>query len=55
MFDVGATTSLRGMSTPPTSDVDLFADDVVIDPYPVHAELREQGPVVHLPGTTSTR
>lgn len=37
------------MSTPPTSDVDLFADDVVIDPYPVHAELREQGPVVHLP------
>ncbi|MFI8093017.1 cytochrome P450 [Streptomyces sp. NPDC086080] len=37
------------MSTPPTSDVDLFADDVVLDPYPVHAELRERGPVVHLP------
>ncbi|MFF8576473.1 cytochrome P450 [Streptomyces sp. NPDC015408] len=37
------------MSTPPTSDVDLFADDVVLDPYPVYAELRERGPVVHLP------
>ncbi|MEV5459757.1 cytochrome P450 [Streptomyces cellulosae] len=37
------------MSTPPTSDVDLFADDVVLDPYPVFAGLREQGPVVHLP------
>ncbi|MDT0403436.1 MULTISPECIES: cytochrome P450 [Streptomyces] len=37
------------MSTPPTSDVDLFADDVVLDPYPAHAELRECGPVVHLP------
>ncbi|MGW2896648.1 cytochrome P450 [Streptomyces sp. NPDC001212] len=37
------------MSTPPTSDVDLFADEVVLDPCPVHAELREQGPVVHLP------
>ncbi|GAA0846493.1 cytochrome P450 [Streptosporangium amethystogenes subsp. fukuiense] len=37
------------MTTPPTSDVDLFADEVVLDPYPVYAELREQGPVVHLP------
>ncbi|MFD4971898.1 cytochrome P450 [Streptomyces sp. NPDC058424] len=37
------------MSTPPTSDVDLFADEVVLDPYPVYAELRERGPVVHLP------
>ncbi|MFE1260905.1 cytochrome P450 [Streptomyces albogriseolus] len=37
------------MSTPPTSDVDLFADDVVLDPYPVFTGLREQGPVVHLP------
>ncbi|GGV40351.1 cytochrome P450 [Streptomyces griseoflavus] len=37
------------MRTPPTSDVDLFADDVVLDPYPVYAELRERGPVVHLP------
>ncbi|MFD8453452.1 MULTISPECIES: cytochrome P450 [Streptomyces] len=37
------------MSTPPTSDVDLFADEVVLDPYPVYAGLRERGPVVHLP------
>ncbi|MFC8874324.1 cytochrome P450 [Streptomyces ardesiacus] len=37
------------MSTPPTFDVDLFADEVVLDPYPVYAELRERGPVVHLP------
>ncbi|EFE65402.1 cytochrome P450 hydroxylase [Streptomyces viridosporus ATCC 14672] len=36
------------MSTPPTSDIDLFADEVLLDPYPVYAELREQGPVVHL-------
>ncbi|MFA3875634.1 cytochrome P450 [Streptomyces sp. MMCC 100] len=35
-------------TTPPTSDVDLFADEVVLDPYPVYAELREQGPVVRL-------
>ncbi|WP_344043823.1 cytochrome P450 [Nocardioides panacihumi] len=37
------------MTTPPTSDVDLFADDVLIDPYPTYAALRELGPVVHLP------
>ncbi|WP_031509615.1 cytochrome P450 [Streptomyces megasporus] len=36
------------MATTPTSDIDLFADEVVLDPYPVYAELREQGPVVHL-------
>lgn len=46
---MGADTSLWGMSTPPTSDIDLFADEVVLDPYPVYAELRERGPVVHLP------
>ncbi|MER6111808.1 cytochrome P450 [Streptomyces hirsutus] len=36
------------MTPPPASDVDLFADDVLVDPYPVYAELRELGPVVHL-------
>ncbi|MFD6280204.1 cytochrome P450 [Streptomyces sp. NPDC060209] len=36
------------MSTPPTSGIDLFADEVLLDPYPVYAELREQGSVVHL-------
>ncbi|WP_406356888.1 cytochrome P450 [Streptomyces sp. NBC_01635] len=36
------------MTPPPASDVDLFADDVLVDPYPVYAELRELGPAVHL-------
>jgi cytochrome P450 len=33
----------------PTSDLDLFADEVLLDPYPYYAELRELGGVVHLP------
>lgn len=33
----------------PTSDIDLFADEVLLDPYPYYARLREQGGVVHLP------
>ncbi|MGW7298443.1 cytochrome P450 [Streptomyces sp. NPDC054829] len=37
------------MSTPPTSDLDLFADEVLLDPLPFHTELRETAPVVHLP------
>lgn len=37
------------MTPPPASDLDLFADEVLVDPYPVYAELRELGPVVHLP------
>ncbi|MFE7421666.1 cytochrome P450 [Rhodococcus sp. NPDC057529] len=36
-------------STPASSDTDLFADEVVIDPYPTYAELRDLGAVVHLP------
>lgn len=36
------------MTTPYASDIDLFADEVVLDPYPVYAELREQGSVVRL-------
>ncbi|MEE4492559.1 cytochrome P450 [Streptomyces sp. BE230] len=36
------------MTTPRASDIDLFADEVVLDPYPVYAELRDQGSVVHL-------
>src|SRR3954470_19300011 len=35
--------------TTPTSDIDLFADEVLLDPYPYFAELRELGAVVHLP------
>lgn len=36
------------MTTPPASGIDLFADEVLLDPYPVFAELRETGSVVHL-------
>ncbi|UDY23472.1 cytochrome P450 [Nocardioides sp. Kera G14] len=32
----------------PTSDLDLFADAVLTDPYPTYAALRALGPVVHL-------
>lgn len=35
--------------TAPTSDLDLFADDLLVDPYPAYTELRELGGVVHLP------
>jgi cytochrome P450 len=32
-----------------TSELDLFADEVLLDPYPHYAQLRELGAVVHLP------
>ncbi|MER7796774.1 cytochrome P450 [Microbacterium sp. NPDC096154] len=35
-------------NAPATSDVDLWADDILIDPYPTFAALRELGAVVHL-------
>ena len=35
------------MSTP-VSDIDFYSDEVIRDPYPVYAELREMGPVVYL-------
>ena len=34
--------------TVPTSGIDFFSDEVIMDPYPVYAELRELGPVVYL-------
>ena len=38
------------MSTEPvTDDLDLFDDDVLVDPYPTYARLRDLGAVVHLP------
>ncbi|SFI78909.1 MULTISPECIES: cytochrome P450 [Microbacterium] len=38
------------MSAPvAASDIDLFADDVLVDPYPTYTALREQAAVVHLP------
>ncbi len=36
-------------TSPATADIDLFADDVLIDPYPTFAALRDLGAVVHLP------
>jgi cytochrome P450 len=33
----------------PTSEIDLFADEVLVDPYPYYTRLRELGGVVHLP------
>lgn len=36
------------LTTAPHSDVDLFTDEALTDPYPLYAELRELGPVVHL-------
>jgi cytochrome P450 len=39
--------SLAG--APPIHDLDLFADEILIDPYPAYAELRELGGVVQLP------
>lgn len=35
-------------NTIPRSDVDLFCDEVMDDPYPVFRELRDAGPVVYL-------
>lgn len=32
-----------------TSDIDLFADEVLLDPYPAFSELREKAAVVYLP------
>ena len=32
----------------PTSDVDLFTDQALAEPYEIYRELRDLGPVVHL-------
>lgn len=36
-------------NSPATADIDLFADDILIDPYPTYATLRDLGAVVYLP------
>ena len=42
-------TGARPTGSPvPTSDVDPFSHEVLEDPLPMHTELREAGPVVHL-------
>ncbi|KAD3633008.1 cytochrome P450 [Arthrobacter yangruifuii] len=37
------------MTAPAESDVDLWDDAILADPYPVYTELRELAPVVYLP------
>jgi cytochrome P450 len=37
------------MTTPPSSNVDLFSDDALVDPYPIYREIRETAPLVYLP------
>ncbi|MEZ5376207.1 MAG: cytochrome P450 [Acidimicrobiales bacterium] len=37
------------MTSVPAIGVDLWSDDVLIDPYPTYAELRAQGPVLYDP------
>ncbi|QIV79981.1 cytochrome P450 [Mycolicibacterium frederiksbergense] len=36
------------MSTIPEFDVDIFSDEVLHDPYPTYAQMRELGPVIRL-------
>lgn len=33
----------------PSLDIDFYSDEVILDPYPIYAQLREMGPVVYLP------
>jgi cytochrome P450 len=42
------TTTLDAGTALPTSDADPFSHEVLEDPLPMHAALREAGPVVHL-------
>ncbi|MGO4491642.1 cytochrome P450, partial [Arthrobacter sp. 2YAF22_2] len=37
------------MAAPTESAIDIWDDNVLVDPYPTYAALREQGAVVHLP------
>ncbi|MFE4196083.1 cytochrome P450 [Paenarthrobacter sp. NPDC056912] len=37
------------MSTPTSSEIDIWDDAILVDPYPAYAALREQAGVVHLP------
>jgi len=37
------------MTAPLESDIDIWDDDILVDPYPTYAALREQAAVVHLP------
>ncbi|RKR30246.1 cytochrome P450 [Arthrobacter oryzae] len=37
------------MTAPTESDIDIWDDRILVDPYPTYASLREQAAVVHLP------
>jgi cytochrome P450 len=37
------------VAVPTTSDIDIWDDEILVDPYPTYAALREQAGVVHLP------
>jgi cytochrome P450 len=37
------------VTAPTESGIDIWDDDIVVDPYPTYAQLREQSGVVHLP------
>lgn len=37
------------MAAPAESPIDLFDDEILVDPYPAYTALREQGAVVHVP------
>jgi cytochrome P450 len=37
------------VTSPTESDIDIWDDDILVDPYPAYAALREQAGVVHLP------
>lgn len=37
------------LSTVPVEDVDLFSDEVLLEPYETYRRLRDEGAVVHLP------
>jgi cytochrome P450 len=39
-------------TAPATSDIDLWGDDVLVDPYPTFSALRNLGAVVHLPANS---
>lgn len=39
---------VQGCEGIPISEVDFYSDEMIRDPYPVYAELREMGPVVYL-------
>lgn len=36
-------------TTRPTRDIYLYADDVILDPYPVYRQIRDTAPAVWLP------